>query len=335
MTAPAVRSGQGMTNTYLTALGIDSSTATSTQRTTALAELNDAYREMLRGVYQNERGERLHHLWSFMHPTSTTLTVSALANASYTHQDIVFTAAAAGTGGNDVTVTISSGASTAASESGDDITITYASAATTAEVVAACSALTVATVTGGSATAATALAETHLTLAVAGTACPTSFGGLIEPPRYGYDAQDSKAGQQLIEVSPERMDELIRDWNGEDDDPESYCVRPKAQSASAGSTYEFVFFPPPEDDMYIYIRYRIDPADLTDSSSAYAVGNYGVEQLIVALARAAKERAAGAEGVETRKAMRLFADLVMEDRNLYPTETFQLSMAEEETGLTP
>jgi hypothetical protein len=333
---PTVRSGQGLINTYTLAIGISS--PDSTQRATALAELNDAYREVLRGVYQNERGERLYHLWSFLHPTSTTLSVSAQGNATLTSQDIVFTAVAAEHSGEDVAVVIATGSGSltvAENTTTKVITITLASGgSTTTQVVAACSALTLVTVTGGSATAATALAHTHLALSVSGTAMPSGFGGLLEAPRYGYDGQDGKSGQELKPVSPEEMDAKYRDWAGDSDDPQYFCLRPKAQSATLGTTYEMMFYPPPDAALTLYIRYRVDPADLTDSSSAYAVGNYGIEQLIVAQAKANKELQAGqTAGPETRKCMKLFADCVCEDQELMPVESTQESMAEEDTGL--
>jgi hypothetical protein len=339
MTVASQRSGQSLINTYLTAIGITASTATSDQRATALAELNDAYREMLRGVYQDERGERLYHMWSFMHPVATDLSVSAQGNAALTSQDIVFTAADAEAAGEDVSVVIATGSGAlSVSEDTDTsvITVTLAAAgSTTAEVVAACSTLTLATVTGGSATAATALASTNLKQTIAGTAMPSGFGGLLEAPRFQHDPTDSKGDYLLRPISPEEMDGKIRDWDGDCDDPSYFCLRPKAQSTTLGSLYEMVFFPPPASTLTLSIRYRVDPADLTDSASTYAVGNTGIEQLIVAQAKANKElQAAQAAGPETRKAMKLFADCVFEDRQLMPVESRQESMATEETGIS-
>ena len=339
----SLRSGQALVNSFLAALGIVPADATANQRATALAELQDAYTEVQRGVYFDERGARLHHLFSFLHPTSTALTVAAMAAATLTNQDIVYTAVDTDSGGNDVSVTIAAGAGAlAVAESDDAVTVTLAVGGnTTAEVVAAINAaiaggtVTVLTVAGGSATVATALAETHLSLAISGTACPSSFGGLLEPPRFGYDAQDSKDSQPITRVSPEDMDNLIRDWDGAADDPAYYCLRPKAQSASTGTLLEFVFFPPPEEALSVYIRYAVEPAALTDSATAYAAGNAGIEHLIVAVARANKETLLGqVQGPEWRRAMRVFADVVREDLELYPTESSQESVAEYDTGIS-
>lgn len=329
------RSGQAMISQYCLDLGISS--PTSTERATALAELNEAYREMNRGVYRTERGERAHHLWSWLHPTSVTLSVSAQGKATYTHGDIIFTAVAAGQAGTDVNVTIASGATTAASESGNAISITYAAGATTAQVVAACAALTKAVVTGGSVLAATDLAETHLVLSIAATALASGFQGIVESVRFGYDGQDSHAYEDIDIISPEEMDKELRDWDGDAHDSNvnrKFCLRPKALSASLGTVYEAVVFPPFETAHTLYIRSRPTPAALTDSATAYAVGNEGTEQLIVAIARKNKELIKGqVNGPEYKRAMEMFADCVFEDQKLFPVESHQRSYAEYDTGM--
>lgn len=333
--ALADRSGQALINAYaLYALG--TATPTSDQRATSLAELNRAYKKMCRGVYFDEQGRRCHHLFSFLHPTSVDLSVSAQGNASYTHQDLVFTAVDEGSDGEDVTVTIAAGSGAlAVAESDDDITITLAvDGNTTAEVQAACSALTVATVTGGSATAATALAETHLELAVAATALASGFNGIVESVRFKYDGQDSYAYQDIELISPEAMDEKLRDWSGERGDPQYVCIRPKALSVTTGTVYEAVLFPPPEDAVTLAIRHRPTAAALTDSASAYAVGNDGIEELILTLAYAEYERKGGqVQGPEWKNAQSIFADCVEEDSRLFPVETVPESYAGKSSGI--
>ncbi|KAF0156302.1 MAG: hypothetical protein FD189_1107 [Elusimicrobia bacterium] len=332
------RSGQSLVNSHLLWMGIAPATATSDQRATALAELQDAYNEMQLGVWFDEKGVRAHHVWSWLHPTSVDLSVAAQGHAALTHQDIVFTAADAEAAGNDVAVTISAGAGAlvvAENTTTKAITITLAAAGnTTAQVVAGCAGLTVATVTGGSATAATVLAATHLELAISGTAMPSGFGGLAEEPRFQYDGQDSKSSLRIDKISPEEMDLKIRDWNGDSDDPQFFCIRPKALSATLGSLYEMVFMPPPAAALTVALRHKVEPGALADSASAYAVGNAGIELLIVSLAKANKERSAGqVSGPERQNADRLFGHFAEEDARMYPVESRQESYAEENGGL--
>jgi hypothetical protein len=336
---PSTRSGQQLINDYLDWCNIDHATATATQRATALAELENAYRKVLQGTYRNEQNVSCLHVWSFLHPTSASLTLAAQGNASLTSQDIVFTAASAGKVGEDVAVVIQTGTgllSVAEDTATKIITITLATGgSTTSAVVSACSALTLATVTGGSSAACTALAHTHLALTFSGnTACPSGFAGLVEAPRFQYDGQDSKADLDIEEISPEAMDKKVRDWDGESDDPQYFCVRPKALSASAGTTYEIVVMPPPASALVVNFRCRMDPAAITDSSSAYIVGNYNFELLVLAQAKAYKELQAGqVNGPESVNLAKMMLDFVEEDEALYPVETLQRSYAEEDGGL--
>jgi len=331
-------SWQTILNNYLDWNNKDHTTATSTERATALAELAGAFKKYLRGVYAEE-GRRMFHVWSFLHPTSVALALAAAAHATLTSQDIVFTAVDGESAGEDVTVAIAAGTgSLTVAESDDAITITLASGGnTTAQVVAACSALTKATVAGGSATVATALAATHLALPKSqATALPSDFAGIIEDIRFARDAQDSKSGRRIVQISPKEMDDKWTDWDGSADYPRWWCLRPKALSAAAKSGYEIVAFPPPESALSVYLRIKSQPADPVDSASAYPPGVEGCDELIMQLAKDDKERQAGqVQGPEKRESDELFGDCVRMDMELYPVEHEQNSMADEETGCAP
>lgn len=337
MTIPSY-TGQALVNAHLDRCGVANATATSDQRATALAEINRAYRQFLRGVFTNPRDELEHHLWSWLHPTSVDLTVAAQAAAYLTHGNVTFTAVATDETGEDVAVVVAAGTgalAVAEDTSTKIVTITLAvGGSTETAVVAACSALTLVTVTGAGAGNMAALAHTHLARHIAATALPATFGGLVEEPRFQHDPTDDKASQRIFIISPEAMDLKIRDWDGAADDPQYVCVRPKAFSTTLGSLYEAVFFPPPDAATVVSIRHRTDPTALADSASVYPMGTVGVDEAILAHAMANKERDSGQTvGYWVQRANELMQHLALEDTNLMPVESVQESYCEEATGM--
>jgi len=77
---PSSRSAQSMVNEILTFVSIDSSAATAAQRSTALAWINVAYREYLRGIWYDRQGLANLHNWSFLTETDD-LSLTADASA--------------------------------------------------------------------------------------------------------------------------------------------------------------------------------------------------------------------------------------------------------------
>lgn len=167
-------------------------------------------------------------------------------------------------------------------------------------------------------------------------AVPADFGGVVEDLRWPYDSAESKAGYTFERISPEAFDAKRRDWSGETDTPKYWCLRGKAFSPSTGTQYEIAVHPPAGETIILLLRNRTDPADPTDSASCYPMGYMGCEELIVGLALAEFELQRGQVlGPFNQDANDLFHELVTEDKALYPTETVQTSMADEETGNVP
>lgn len=269
------------------------------QSALALQYLNGGYKEVLRGIWMDERGMEHFHAFSFAQPKETAadltlwggfaagaLTVSGTGNTILTSATAVFYPTMVG-----ATIT------------GDTSAVDYTIVTFTSSKIVVVS--------------ANASADTKFTMAPDGVnRLPSDWGGSLRGPVY---ANSTEVGDKLVEVTPEEMDELYRNSDTESI-PTHWCIVPGPLTTAAAPTVNMRVHPPPSEDLEVNWPYRAIQADFTDAA-VYPIAGSEHDPTILAFGLAEAERAKHmAHGTEWIEAQRLLRGSVEIDRQLRDSE---------------
>ena len=98
---------------------------------------------------------------------------------------------------------------------------------------------------------------------------PESFGGLVEKPVYIYDT--AYARPQFEQVSPEAIF-IIHRRSKTFGTPRFYALMAKPFTAATGQRWQIMFAPRTDVDRVVRLRYRVQPAVLTDAADVFPLG---------------------------------------------------------------
>lgn len=264
----------------------------SDEQAQALEWLNDAYREVLKGIWYDEEGQMRHHVWSCLRPRA-----SMTLWGGFTAQALT----AGGTGNKTLTAAAASffatmvGATITGVQTENEYTIVTYTDSTHVVVDADAS------------------GDTTFTMAPDGdNRLPSDWGGSDVLPV--YDSTENNT-TDLKEVTPQEMEELWRESTTEGT-PKAWCFVPAPAAAAAAPLQDIRVHPPCDEDYLIQWPYRVVPVDLADGATYHVLG-WEHDNMLLAFAKATAEFAKNEQhGAWWKQAQELMRGSVIFDRHL-------------------